>query len=83
MSDVRYFLSLHETGGLVADNEGKSFGSQADAHDYAIQSMRDMISESLRTGEAVAIRSIEIADEYGVVVDEVSQADAIDGIVDR
>ena len=82
MSDTRYFLGLREDVQFVKDGEGKSFASQGEARAYAVQAMRDMLSEALRTGEHTDIQSIDIADEYGSVVDSVSQSDAVDGIID-
>lgn len=81
-TDTRYFLGLREDQQFIKDSEGMSFASQAEAQAYALQSMRDIISEFLRTGETAAVRSIEIADEYGVIVGTVTQADALKGIVD-
>lgn len=82
MTDTRYFLGLRENLQFLKDSEGMSFASQGDARAYAVQAMRDMISEALRTGEPTDIQSIDIADEYGSVVESISQADAVDGIID-
>jgi hypothetical protein len=73
----RYFFHVREGNTLNRDEEGQELPDAEAARQEAISTSREMLGEKLLHGGSLNHRTIEIADETGHVVDEVSSRDVL------
>ena len=73
----RYFFHIREGSTFHRDEEGQELADVEAARREAINAAREMLGEKLLHGGPLNHRSIEIADETGHVVDEVSTRDTL------
>jgi hypothetical protein len=73
---ARYFFHLHEDA-VFRDEEGSEFPDLDAARENALRSAREMACAEVMEGQLVLSHSIEIVDDSGRQVGEVSYADAV------
>jgi hypothetical protein len=71
---MRYHFNIRDAAGLIRDEEGDDFANLEAARAEARASVQDLVADDLRCGSPVPERHIEIADERGVVLDNVRVA---------
>ena len=75
---ARYFFHLLGPGeSVLRDEEGQEFASIEDAEQEALESIREILSESALDGTGPAGRSLQIADEQGTVLKSLLYSDAV------
>lgn len=73
----RYFLHMHNSTGLIEDDEGQEHPDLASARASAIQSIRSVASEEVRGGSLDLRGRIDITDEAGELLASVPFPEAI------
>jgi hypothetical protein len=73
----RYFFHVREGADISRDTEGQELPNVEAARQEAVSANREILGEKLLHGGSLNGRTIEIADETGRVVDEVSAADVL------
>ena len=66
---MRYFFHMHDSQGVVTDDEGSELPDLSAAQDEARLSARDFAIEGLKSGRGLSGRWISIADGDGKVLD--------------
>ena len=76
---MQYFFHVDSDDGIVEDFEGQEFANLEIARDAAVSVVRAMILEALQanTGMDIAQGKVTIADDSGVVLDEISFLEAL------
>ena len=64
----RFFFHICQATGLIRDAEGTLLPDLDAAHEEAIASARQILSDKIRAGEVLNGQSFEITDETGQVV---------------
>jgi hypothetical protein len=65
----RYYFNIRQGKFLLADEEGEEFANLDAAHQEAVASAREILSEAAFSGQAASLdREIEVADEAGKTV---------------
>ena len=72
-----YYFHVREGSTLNRDEEGQDLPNAEAARREAISSVREILGEKLLHGGSLNGRTIEIADETGHVVDEISSRDVL------
>jgi hypothetical protein len=73
----RYYFHVREGADISRDVEGQDLPDVEAARREAISTSREILGEKLLHGGSINGRIIEIADETGRVVDEVSATDVL------
>ena len=73
----RFFLNIHNGLGLVRDEEGTDVPDVEAARRKAIEGVRSILSEEIKSGSIDLAGRIEIADGDGRVVAEILFTDAV------
>lgn len=74
----RYFFHVHNSFGVAADDEGQDVDSIAQARCIAIEAIRTILAEELRSGRLDLRGRIVIADRSGAVCASVRFIEAVD-----
>lgn len=74
----RFYLHIHDRGGLSCDEEGLELADLATARGYALDGIRSMASDDLRSGVLSLDGRVEITDGSGTILDVVRFLDAIE-----
>ncbi len=74
----RFHLHIHDSGGLSRDEEGLELADLAAARFHALDGIRSMAGEEVRTGMLSLEGRIEITDGAGTVLEVVRFVDAIE-----
>jgi hypothetical protein len=73
----RYYFHVREGSTLSRDAEGQELPDAEAARQEAISATREILGDKLLHGGSLNNRAIEIADETGHVVDEISTRDIL------
>ena len=73
----RYFFYIREGDEFIPDEEGMEFANVDSAWIEAVESIRDLVIQSLRNNRPIAGLMIEIADANGNILGSVSAGDII------
>lgn len=77
---MHYFIHVITDNERIIDPEGASFPDLEEAKNEASQSARDLMAEELRCGRPVPLDwRVQIADEFGVVVNTIKFATLLFG----
>ena len=74
---TRYYFNIRRPTCLFLDEEGQEFESINEARTVAISSLCEIAGDSLRGADPVDIHAIEITNADGLVVGEVTMAEAV------
>ena len=80
---TRYHLNVHNQTGSVLDEEGVELPGIDDARHQAIEGIRDILSEEVKTGKLDLRGRIEIAGADGAVLKTVRFEEALRLHLDR
>jgi uncharacterized protein DUF6894 len=75
----RYFFNVRQGTEYHRDEEGQEFGDTEAARHEAMSLIREMIGEKVLHGGSVDHRTIEIADEAGMVLETVTSREVLFG----
>lgn len=74
----RFHLHIHDQGGLSCDEDGLELPDLAAARASALDGIRSIAGEEVRTGVLSLDGRVEIADGAGTILDVVRFVDAIE-----
>jgi hypothetical protein len=79
MAMLRYFFHIRRANDdLVADDEGAEFEDFESAKHEAVETIRDLAAEAIKSGDKFKGLSVEIADDTGKVLDTIRARDIFD-----
>lgn len=73
----KFFMNIRNGSNLVVDYDGSVLADVIAARNEAILAAREIVAETVRKGEAIDERSIEITTEDGTVRDTVRYRDVV------
>jgi uncharacterized protein DUF6894 len=73
----RYYFHVREGGEISRDREGQELADAEAARREAVNAGREILGEKLLHGGSLNNRTIEIADETGLVIDVVNVNDVL------
>ena len=74
----RFHLHIYDRGGVSCDEEGLELPDLGSASAYAIDGIRSIASEDVRSGRLDLAGRIEIADDSGAILDTIRVAEAVE-----
>jgi hypothetical protein len=74
---VRYFIDLHDAGGVLCDEEGAEYGHLEEALDEAKASARDVVRHHLDNQLSLNDVCVEVRDEQGRTVAALTVAEVM------
>jgi hypothetical protein len=76
-----FYLHVLSTDGMGEDLEGADFPDLDAAKDEAREGIRALVADALFSGTELRVRSVEIRDETGKMLESVTLAQAIMGVI--
>ncbi len=73
----RYYFRVHDSGGLVPDEEGRELPDLETVRKQALKGARSIISDDVTRGYVDMERRIEVLDEAGATVLEIPFSEAV------
>lgn len=73
-----FHLHIRNGSGVADDEEGREFRDLSEAKRAALQGLRDLMAEELRSGVLYAGSFIEVTDSQGAVLAVVTFTDAVE-----
>ncbi|TDK36982.1 hypothetical protein E2F50_08740 [Rhizobium deserti] len=76
-----FYLHVRSTDGLATDPEGADFRDLEAVRKEARKGMRSLVADALFSGKELLVRSVEITDDQGNALGQVTLAAAISGVI--
>ncbi|MEO8302478.1 MAG: hypothetical protein ABI608_11815 [Rhizomicrobium sp.] len=73
----KFYFHVRDDTGFTRDSEGQELPNEDAARQEAVSAAREILGEKLLHGGSLNHRSIEVADEAGRIVGEVSSRDVL------
>jgi hypothetical protein len=75
------YLHVHSKDGFVEDLEGAEFEDLRAARQEARDGIRALVADALFCGKELLVRSVDITDNEGTQLEQVTLAEAISGVI--